>query len=165
MTTENTTTETTATEAQMTPMEFAEDFIKTHSVMEIAEQLVTYSESTDNLIKAKSLKQAEIDNLRRHHNQVIETITEFLKSHIGEGDSASVDDLKELAEQLDIEMTKSITVKIEIEVEVELTVPLDFDEENIDDSDFDISCDFNGMTDVDVDDTSIEITSCEVEEN
>lgn len=158
-------TQTAAQEANMTPMEYAEDFIKTHSILELADQLVTYSESCDNMRNTITRKQLEIDNLRNNLRNVVDTVTEFLKSHISENDSASVDELKELAEELDIELTKSITVKIEIEVEVEMTVPLDFDEESIDDSDFDISCEFNGMTDVEVDDTNIEVTSCEVEED
>lgn len=169
MTTENTTTEatteTTAAEVEMTPMQFAEDFIKTHSVMEIAEQLVRYSQSADNMRNTISRKQLEIDNTRRRLSDTVRAIEEFIKSHVSENDSADVDELKELANDLDIELTKSITVKMEVSIEVEMTVPLDFDEDSIDDSDFEISADFNGMTDVEVDDTNINVDSCEVEEN
>lgn len=170
MTTENTTTEatteSTSTEASMTPYEFAEDFIKNHSVTEIAEQLVTYSESVDNLNRRIARQGAENDNLRVRLQDTVNTITEFLKSHISDNQDADIDDLKELADELDIELTKSITVKMQIEVEIEMTAPLDFDESNIDDSDFDISCEFNRrIADVEVDDTSINVESCEVEEN
>lgn len=170
MTTENTTTEatteSTSTEASMTPMEFAEDFIKNNSITDIAEQLVTYSETVDNLNRRIARQVAENDNLRRSLQDTVNTITEFLKSHIGENDSASVDELKELADELDIEMSKSITVKMQVEIEVEMTVPIDFDEESIDDSDFDISCEFSrSLNDVEVDDTNINVESCEVEEN
>jgi hypothetical protein len=161
MTTDNTATET----APLTPIQIAEEFVKENSSATIVEEFVNNYNAIESLKKQLEYCKQEVVNQRSRWASMAETIEEFLKSHISEGDSASVDDLKELADQLDIELTKSITVKMEIQVEIELTVPLDFDEESIDDSDFDISCDFNGMTDVDVDDTNIEITSCEVEEN
>lgn len=165
MTIENTTPDTTTETPAPTPQEIAEFFVKESSMATIVEEFVNNYNTIESLKKQLEYMTSEKNQMRTRWASMSDTIEEFIKSHVGEGDSASVDDLKELAEQLDIELTKSITVKIEIEVEVELTVPLDFDEESIDDSDFDISCDFNGMTDVDVDDTVIEITSCEVEEN
>lgn len=159
------TTETTATEASMTPEQFAEDFIKNHSVTELVDQFVMYSKSVDSLNENLELSRGSVYAVRNELNQVINKVTEFLKSHIGENDDATVDELKELAEALNIEMTRNITVTFRAEVEVNMTVPIDFDEDKIDEYKFTVSAEFNGMDDVDVDDTSIEIENFEVEED
>jgi hypothetical protein len=159
------TTETTSTEASMTPYEFAEDFIKNHSVAEIAEQLVTYSESVDNLQNRIQRQANDNDALRSKLRNQTETIEEFLKSHIGENDSASVDELKELAEELDIELTKTIKVTFKIEAEYEIIVPLDADEDSISEDDFDYSVSYrNNKNDYEENSESYEITDFETEE-
>jgi hypothetical protein len=159
------TTETTSTEASMTPYEFAEDFIKNHSVTEIAEQLVTYSESVDNLQNRIQRQANDNDALRSKLRNQTETIEEFLKSHIGENDSASVDELKELAEELDIELTKTIKVTFKIEAEYEIIVPLDADEDSISEDDFDYSVSYrNNKNDYEENSESYEITDFETEE-
>ena len=43
------TTENTATEAGLTPIQFAEQFIKEHNASEIAEELLSYSKSVYSL--------------------------------------------------------------------------------------------------------------------
>ena len=166
MTTENTTTESTSAEASMTPYEFAMDFIKNNSVTEIAEKLVTYSESVDNLNARIARQVSENERLRSRLQETVDAVTAFLKQHIGDDDSASVEELEQLAEELDIELTKTITVSMRVDIEVEMTVPLNFHEDSISESDFDISCDFrNHIDDVESDDISIEVNSFDVEEN
>jgi hypothetical protein len=163
MTTENTTA-TTSAESNMTPYEFAEDFIKTHSVLEIAEQLVTYSESVDNLT---TRVQAEAGNSKHYierYNRLFERVEQFLKSHILEDDEASVDDMKEFAESIGIELTKTITVTFTAEVEVEITVPIDASIDDIDENDFTVSAEFDGKTDWEVEDTDITINDFNAEE-
>jgi hypothetical protein len=162
MTTDITNTET---ESMPAPLQIAEDFIKNNSVMEIAEEFVNHYNAIESLKKQLEYQQQETRNQRSRWASMAETIEEFLKSHIAEGDDASIDDLKELADSLDIELTKSITVKMRVDVEVEMTVPLDFDEDSLDEGNFDISAEFNGMTDVEVDDTNIQVDSFEVEED
>jgi hypothetical protein len=164
MTTENTTA-TTSAEAEMTPFEFADNFIKNHSTLEIAEQLVTYSEQVDRLQVRVTAEAGNADHFRQKFNRLEAQIEEFLKSHIGDNEDASVDDMKEFAETLGIELTKSITVKFTAEVEVEMTVPLDFDTDDIDDSHFTVSAEFDGMNDVTVEDTNINVDDFEVEED
>jgi hypothetical protein len=73
--------------------------------------------------------------------------------------------MKEFAESLGIELTKQIKVKFTAEVEVEMTVPLDFDCDDIREHHFTVSAEFDGMTDVEVDDTDICINDFEVEED
>lgn len=159
------TTETTSTEASMTPYEFADDFIKNHSTLEIAEQFVTYSERVDSLEKRL---QSAIDNSDAYRQQLrnqTETITEFLKSHIGDNDSASVGDLKDLADELSIELTKTIKVTFNIEVEYEIIVPLDADEDSIGENDFDYSVSYrNNKNDYEESSESYEMTDFETEE-
>jgi hypothetical protein len=76
-----------------------------------------------------------------------ETIEEFLKEHISEGNSASVTQLKELAAELDIELTKEVEVTFTVEVTATVTVPLDFNAEDIEESDFDIRVNYEGSHD------------------
>ena len=158
MTTENTTVE-------VTPIEIATEFVKNSSSIQIAEKIAEDTQSLDNMRKNVSHKQVEIDYLRRDKQTILNTVEKFLKEHISEGNDADLDELKELAEELNIELTKNITVTFTANVEVEMTVPLDFDLEGIDESNFTVSAEFDGMTDVDVDDTDINVEDFEVEEN
>ena len=164
MTTENTTA-TTSAEADMTPFEFADNFIKNHSTLEIAEQLVLYSEQVDRLQARVTAEASTSDHFRQKFARLENTIEEFLKSHIGDNEDASVDDMKELAESLGIELTKTITIKFTAEVEVEVTVPLDADLDDVDENDFTVSAEFNGKTDWEVEDTNINVNDFEVEED
>jgi hypothetical protein len=159
MTTENTTIDTE------TPEQIAEQFVKNHNSMQIEEELVNHYKTIESL---KSRVQAEAgtsDHYRQKFARLESRIEEFLKSHIGDNEDASVDDMKEFAESLGIELTKSITVKFTAEVEVEMTVPLDFDTDDIDDSHFTVSAEFDGMNDVTVEDTNINVDDFEVEED
>lgn len=164
MTTENTTA-TTSAEADMTPFEFADNFIKNHSTLEIAEQLVLYSEQVDRLQARVTAEASTSDHFRQKFARLENTIEEFLKSHIGDNEDASVDDMKELAESLGIELTKTITIKFTAEVEVEVTVPIDADLDDVDENDFTVSAEFDGKTDWEVQDTNINVNDFEVEED
>lgn len=159
------TTETTSTEASMTPEQFAEDFIKTHSVAELVEQFVMYSKSVDSLKQRLESAINNSDHYRQQLRNQTETIEEFLKSHISDNDSASVSELKDLAEELDIELTKTLKVTFNIEVEYEITVPLDADEDSIDESDFDYSVSYrNSNNDYEETSEAYEIADFNVEE-
>jgi succinate dehydrogenase flavin-adding protein (antitoxin of CptAB toxin-antitoxin module) len=158
MTTDNTTTE-------VTPIEIATEFVKNSSSTQIAEKMAEDAQSLENMRKNVSHKQVEIDYLRRDKRNILDIVEKFLKEHISEGNEADLDELKELAEELDIELTKDIKVTFTASVEVEMTVPLDFDLEDIDESNFTVSAEFDGMTDVEVDDTDINVEDFEVEEN
>jgi succinate dehydrogenase flavin-adding protein (antitoxin of CptAB toxin-antitoxin module) len=157
------TTEITTTE--VTPIEIATEFVKNSSSTQIAEKMAEDAQSLENMRKNVSHKQVEIDYLRRDKRNILDIVEKFLKEHISEGNEADLDELKELAEELDIELTKDIKVTFTASVEVEMTVPLDFDLEGIDESNFTVSAEFDGMTDVEVDDTDINVEDFEVEEN
>ena len=158
MTTENTTQEVTLTSAQK-----AEDFFKSHSSTEIIETLTRCYEQEQSFRNTIEMAEKARADFRTRWASMSDTIEKFLKVHISEGDSASVEELKELADDLDIELTKSIKVTFTIEVTAEMDVDIDFDEENIDDSDFDIDITYNGDTDAevewDVNDFDVEVDS------
>jgi seryl-tRNA synthetase len=159
------TTETTSTEASMTPEQFAEDFIKNHSVAELVEQFVMYSKSVDSLQQRLQSAINNSDHYRQQLRNQTETIEEFLKSHISENDSASVGELKDLAEELEIELTKTIKVTFKIEAEYEIVVPLDADEDSISENDFDYSVSYrNNTNDYEETSESYEIIDFETEE-
>ena len=113
---------------------------------------------------AATQKQLATNNTSRYLN-LFNTVEEFLKEHIKD-EQVSIDNLKELAEELDIELTKSIKVTFNVKCEYEFDVPIDFKDEDIDDSDFNIRISSN-VSDEDVEETSesMEVEDFEVEDN
>jgi len=162
------TTDITNTEivVEQTPAQIAEEFIKDHSFGDLVDEFVIHFNTIESLKKRLEYTEQASNTHRARLREVTNTVEEFLKEHIKENDSASVEELKELAAELDIELTKTISVSFTVNVEAELTVPLDFDEEKIDDGDFDISIDYCGRhNDVDCDDVSTEVDDFSAEEN
>lgn len=102
--------------------------------------------------------------VRGRLQQFVDTATEFLKDHIKEG--ADSDELKEFAEELEIELTKELKVTFRVDYEATIKVPFDYDEDGITDSDFDVEISFtNREDDVELQDDSTDIEDFEVEEN
>ena len=159
------TTENTAVTETETPEQIAEQFVKNHNSMQIEEELVNHYKTIESLKSRVQAEAGNSDHFRQKFNRLEERVAEFLKSHIGDNEDASVDDMKEFAESLGIELTKSITVKFTAEVEVEMTVPLDFDTDDISEDSFTVSAEFDGMNDVTVEDTNINVDDFEVEED
>ena len=165
MTTENTTTDTTSTELPpLTPEQVAEDFVKENTTSTIVDEFVNNYKTTESVKSRVQAEAGNTDHYRQKFNRLEERVAEFLKSHISENDDASVDDMKEFAESLGIELTKNIKVTFGVEVTVEMTVPLDFDIDDISEENFTVSAEFDGMTDVEVEDTEININDFDVEE-
>jgi hypothetical protein len=141
MTTENTTLETTTEALPLTPEQIAEEFVKENTTSMIVEEFVNNYKTIERQKEQLLSRERDIANQRAYWASKAETIEEFLKEHISDKRSASVEQLKELAEELDIELTKTINVTFNVRVEAEVTVPLDFDADRIDDGDFDIRID------------------------
>lgn len=151
MTTEN--TDNTVTPAIPTPQQIAEDFVKEHSLTEVVEHLLNDYNTIERLEQRLESEAQANDVLRANLRDKMGIVEEFLKSHIGEGDEASLDELKELAESLSIELTKEVEITFTLEVTATATVPLDFDPEKFDDSDFDVRVEYTGdFDDVDCED-------------
>ena len=135
------TTENTATEAGLTPIQFAEQFIKEHNASEIAEELVSYSKSVDSLKEQLEYMEKRWRVANTSHHQLKDAMTDFIKEHVSHDDSASVDELKELAEELGIELTKEITVHFTVTYDITIEVALD---EEVSDDDFSVDMSYNG---------------------
>lgn len=163
MTTENTTPVTDI--APPTAEQIAEDFVKNNTTSVIIAELVKYTNSIESLKARVAAEAGTSDHWRQKFVRQQDKIEEWLKSYISENNDASVDDMKEFAETLGIELTKNIKVSFGVEVTVEMTVPLDFDMDSIDEGSFTVSAEFDGMTDVEVEDTEIVINEFEVEED
>jgi exonuclease VII large subunit len=148
MTTENTTTESIVP----TPADIAEEFVKANTTSAIIEEFVNHHNTIESLQRKLQNAEQEARNQRSRWASMAETIEEFLKEHIKD-QQVSIDDLKELADELEIELTKEVEVTFTVEVTATVTVPLDFDAEDIEESDFDIRINYEGShNDVECDD-------------
>jgi hypothetical protein len=156
MTTEN--TAVTTEEVELTPAQIAENFIKEHSFGDLVDEFVNHYNTIERQKQQLLSREQDVANFRARWASMAETIEEFLKEHISEGNSASLKDLKDLAENLDIELTKELEVTFKVEVTTTLTVPLEFDEDDITEDDFDIRVDYTGRhNDVEEDGTEYEV--------
>lgn len=146
------TTENTVTEVELTPTQIAENFVKENTTSVIVEEFVNHYNKIENLKAKLQYQEQETRNQRSRWASMAQTIEEFLIEHIKD-EQVSIDDLKELAEELEIELTKQVEVTFTVEVTANLTVPLDFDADDIEDNDFDITINYTGNhTDVECDD-------------
>lgn len=162
------TTDITNTEivVEQTPAQIAEEFIKDHSFGDLVDEFVNHFNTIESLKKRLEYSGQIADRNRAELLSVRNSVEEFLKEHISENDSASVAELKELAEELDIELTKSVSVTFTVEVTAEITVPLDFDEEEINDGDFNIDIEYRGnQDDVECQGVDWDINDFSVDEN
>ena len=113
---------------------------------------------------AATQKELAAQNHRKHIN-LFHSVEEFIKEHVKD-EQVSIDDLKELAEELDIKLTKSIKVTFNVKCEYEFDVAYDFKDEDIDENDFNIRISSN-LTGDDIEETSesFEVEDLEVEDN
>ena len=116
----------------------AEEFVKDHNSTEIVQELVKYSNSVDSL---KSHLEYE-RNRNTALAEKLDMVKNFITEHVKDDDMASVDELKELAGELGLTLTKRVTV--EFTVTYNLTVECDIDEE-VSEDDFRVSMDYNGV--------------------
>jgi len=157
---------TTATETTQTPEQIAEEFIKANTTSVIVEEFVNHYNEIERLKRRLLERDSSIDYQRNRLNELVAKTRDFIITHVADGEGANVDELKELAEELDIELTKEICVTFSVEVTATVTVPVDFDEDALTDSDFDISVDYSGNhDDSDCDDITWEVNNFVAEEN
>jgi len=149
MTTENTMTDA----APLTPEAVAEELVKSSTTAQIVEALVKYHYSEESLRQELAASDRRTVDFRTNYFSLSQKIEDFLKEHIKDDDPASVEELKELADELNIEMTKEVEVSFTVEVTATITVPIDFDAEDIEENDFDIRINYEGShNDVECDD-------------
>ena len=157
--TEETTSVTT--ETPLTNQQIAENTVKELSAKELQRLLdeVDYRKREAALAKERATQ-----GTSRYLN-LFNTLEEFIKEHVKD-EQISIDDLKELAEEVNIELTKSIKVTFNVKCEYEFNVPLDWTNDDISDGDFTIRIS-SDITDEDVEETSesFEVEDFEVEDN
>ena len=158
MTTENTT-------EIYSNQSIAESVVKDLPANEIVKEIQRLLDEKDHY-----KKQCDENRIRATENQskylnLYNSISEFITEHVKDND-ISTDDLKELAEELNISLTKSIKVTFTIKAEYEFDVPLDWTDDDISDGDFNISISHNGSDD-DMEETSesYEVEDFEVQDN
>jgi hypothetical protein len=140
------TTENTVTEVELTPTQIAENFVKENTTSVIIEEFVNHYNKIENLKAKLQYQEQETRNQRSRWASMSQTIEEFLFEHIKD-EQVSIDDLKQLADDLEIELTKEVEVTFTVEVTATVTVPLDFNAEDIEESDFDIRVNYEGSHD------------------
>jgi hypothetical protein len=116
----------------------AAEFVKDHNSQEIVEELVKYSNSVDSLMSQLGYERNRNTDLASK----LDIVKNFITEHVKDDDSATVDELKELAGELGLTLTKRVTV--EFTVTYNLTVECDIDEE-VSEDDFRVSMDYNGV--------------------
>ena len=119
----------------------AAEFVKDHNSQEIVEELVKYSNSVDSL-------KSQLEYERNRNTGLagkLDIAKNFITEHVKDDDSASVDELKELAAELGFTLTKRVTVKFT--VEYNLTVECDLDEE-VSQDDVRVNMEYNGVGEV-----------------
>ena len=131
-------------ETTANPIQSALEFIDNNTREDIAKEMAAYSKAIDEKDKSIELMHTYRRNLSNTHEQLLTKVTEFLREHISNNASASVNDLRELADELEIEMTKMLTVTFTVEVTYEFEAPIDFTEDDIDDSDFRVDIEYHG---------------------
>lgn len=116
----------------------ADEFVRDHATDEIVAELVRYSNSVDSL---KSHLEYE-RNRNTALAEKLDIVKNFITEHAREDDMASVDELKTLAAELGLTLTKRVAV--EFTVTYNLTVECDIDEE-VSQDDFRVDMDYNGV--------------------
>ena len=119
----------------------AEEFVKDHNSTEIVQELVKYSNSVDSL-------RSQLEYERNRNTTLggkLDMVKNFITEHVREDDSASVDELKNLAGELDFTLTKQVNVRFT--VEYNLTIECDLDEE-VSQDDFRVDMDYNGVGEI-----------------
>jgi len=141
------TTENATPGAVKTPVQMAEELVTRNTTSVIVEVLVENYTTIERQKQQLLSREKDVANFRARWASMSDTIEEFLKDHISENKGANLTELKELAAELDIELTKEIEVTFDIEVTTTLTVPIDFDTDKITESDFNINVDFTNTFD------------------
>jgi len=135
--------EVTTTEVTQEPVDThkvkAVEYVNSHSMADIIDHLKSQYKQVEAIRTEKDERLSKYLNL---HNRISAFIIECVKE-----DAVDIDDLKELADELNIELTKEIEVTFKVDVKFTATVPLDFDVDRIDESDFDVRVDYCGNDD------------------
>jgi hypothetical protein len=99
----------------------------------------TYVSSADSISKKLRSQENQINVLNGHKSY----IREFLEEKLTEGDGATHEELCELAQEIDVEITKSVNLRVDMQFEINVDISVwedarDWAENNLE---FDLSSD------------------------
>jgi hypothetical protein len=92
-------------------------------------------------------------------------IKDFVATHISDPSDIDAGDLREFGESCGVELVKTIDITFSVSYTGQMDVPIDFDVEDISESDFDISIDWTGDSDVTVLNSDFNVEDFDIEEN
>ena len=119
-----------------------------------------------NLVVGGKQVQATLDNCRNTIRRYEAVVERFIKDNFDDPSEIDQDDLKKLADEFTIELTKDITVTFSVKYTGEFTVPIGFDIESIKEEDFNYSAEMTAtFDDLEVDSEEVDLQDFEVEEN
>lgn len=127
---------TTETQEQ-TIQAIAEEYVKQNTSSDIVAELVAKEESIQRLRETQEYSRNRVNELKAN----MDKIKKFIIEHVENDDSASPSELKELAEDLEIELTKDVDVNFT--VTYNLTVRCALGEE-VDQTDFRVDLNYDG---------------------
>jgi 2-oxoglutarate dehydrogenase complex dehydrogenase (E1) component-like enzyme len=158
-------TEETTTEAPYTNQQIAENTVKELSANDLTKEFQRLLDEVEYYKKDTKLAKERATQATSRYSNLFTSISDFIIEHVKE-EQVQIDDLKELAEELNIKLTKSIKVTFNVKCEYEFDVPLDWTDDDIDESDFDI-CISSNITDEEVEETSesMQVEDFEVQDN
>jgi hypothetical protein len=142
-----------------------DEVVKSMTSLQIVDEVTRLLDKVDGLETRAAMQQNRATENQSKYLNLYNSIAEFIKEHVKD-DDISTDDLKELADELNISLTKSIKVTFTVQAEYEFNVPLDWTDDDISDGDFDIRISYNGNDD-DIEETSesMEVEDFEVQDN
>lgn len=165
-TTQVTIEETTdPTKLTLTNQQIAESVVKDLPANEIVNEVKRLLDEVDYRKKEAALAKERATQGTSRYLNLFNALEEFIKEHVKD-EQISIDDLKEFAEEVNIELTRSVRVTFNVKCEYEFNVPLDWSDDDISDGDFTVHISSN-INDDDVEETSEshEIEDFEVEDN
>lgn len=124
------------------------------------EELVVYVSDLLDLLDGHVKSYETSRSMYRNLKNIVE---EFVKETILDND-VSVDDVKRLADNCGIELTKELQVEMTIRYYATVQVPIDYDADDITESDIDVSVEFTPSGDAEVTSDSTETEDFSVEE-
>ena len=153
------------TEAPLTNQQIAENVVKDLPANEIVNEVKRLLDEVDYRKREAALAKERATQGTSRYLNLFTSLEEFIKEHVKD-EQISIDDLKEFAEEVNIELTKSIRVTFNVKCEYEFNVPLDWVEDDISDGDFTIRISSN-INDDEVEETSesFEVEDFKVEDN
>lgn len=113
-------------------------------IVRLQRELTACNEASAKLLTERDDYKKRYLDLHTTNRNAEEHLAEWIRSRIARQSGATLQDLKDLAEYFEIELTKKVTVTFQVDFSYTYEVDLDFDEDEIDEMDFDASINVSG---------------------